>query len=108
MNESIMVQSDMPQMNPILLGILVLLGIGSLVCAVIQIINAFKKEQSPLLGILSIVFCGLGGFIIGWVKAKQWGIQKIMMIWTALVVLQVIVQVIAMSTMAAAAGSVGP
>ena len=86
-------------MNPLLTGLLVLVGLGSLACWIIEIVNAFKKEQSPLLGILSIVLCGLGGFIIGWVKSKAWGIQKVMTIWTVLIIVQLILQMVANMSM---------
>jgi hypothetical protein len=82
----------MPTLSPALMGLASLLGLGSLVCWILEIVNAFKKEPKPLLGILSIVLCSLGGFIIGWVKAKQWGTTKLMAIWTILFIVQLIVQ----------------
>lgn len=49
-----------------------LLGLAMLVCWVLEIVAAFKNEETPLLGVLSIIPCfGLGGFIIGWVKVGQ-------------------------------------
>jgi hypothetical protein len=44
--------------------------------------------------------CGIGGlivFIYGWMNAKQWGIQNIMVIWTGLVIGQIVLQLIAAS-----------
>jgi len=72
--------------NPILTGVIGLFGLGALICWILVIVAAFKKEEKPLMGILSIVLCSLGGFIIGWVHSKKWAIQKVMIIWTILVV----------------------
>lgn len=61
-----------------------------------QIIAAFKYGDGPLMGILSIVFCGLGGFIIGWIHAKKWNIVGIMKLWSVLIVASIIVQILFM------------
>ena len=71
----------------VLMVLLVALGLGNLVCGILLIVAAFKNEKSPVLGILSIVLCfSVGGFIIGWMKHKQWGITRLMLIWSALFV----------------------
>jgi predicted PurR-regulated permease PerM len=63
-----------------LIGILALImGICSLACWIMVIVAAFKNEQSPLMGILCIVLCGLGAFIIGWIKHDEWRIKNVMM-----------------------------
>ena len=59
------------------------LSLVAFVCWIMEIVAALQKGDGPLLGILSIVLCSLGGFVIGWAKAKDWGIQKLMIIWTA-------------------------
>ena len=68
--------------NPALMGALWIFGLISLVCWILEIVAAFKKEEKPLMGILSIVLCSLGGFIIGWIFSKKWGIAKVMILWT--------------------------
>ena len=78
-------------------------GIGSLACWIMVIIAAFKNEQSPLMGILCIVLCGLGAFIIGWIKHGEWKIKNIMLAWTGLIVFGVIIQVVAFVLAGAAA-----
>ncbi len=40
------------------------------------------KEAGALQGIIGII-CGLWAFISGWMNAKAWKVEKIMMIWTA-------------------------
>lgn len=76
--------------NPVMGIIIFLVGIGMLVCWIMEIVAAFKKEEKPLMGILSLVgglLCTpLVPIIIGWINAKKWGIQKIMLIWTILFV----------------------
>jgi hypothetical protein len=74
----------------ILLG---LVGLASLVCWILEIVAAFKKGNGPLMGILSIVLCSLGGFIIGWIHAGKWGIKNVMIAWTVLVVIAIIANV---------------
>jgi hypothetical protein len=68
-----------------------LLNIIALVCWILEIVAAFKKSDGPLMGILSIVLCGLGGFIIGWIHNKQWGIQKVMLVWMITIVVGFVV-----------------
>jgi hypothetical protein len=67
-------------------------GLGSLVCYVLVLVKMFQHGQTGL-GIACLVLtlcCGIGGlivFIYGWVRAKEWGLQNIMIVWTACVVL---------------------
>lgn len=68
--------------------------IVSLVCFVMVLIAMFKNDQT-VLGIVCIVtiFCGIGGiiaFIMGWIKASQWDIQKIMLAWTVAIILSLV------------------
>ena len=83
-------------------GLSLIVGIGSLVCWIMVIVKAFQSEESPLMGILCIVLCGLGAFIIGWIKNAEWGITKIMMIWSALIVGSIVMQIIAVALVGAA------
>lgn len=78
-----------------LIGLLAIVtGIGSFACWIMVIVAAFKNEQSPLMGILCIVLCGLGAFIIGWVKHGEWKIKNIMFVWTGLIVFGIAIQVV--------------
>ncbi|MBD3387105.1 hypothetical protein GF407_19530 [candidate division KSB1 bacterium] len=65
-----------------------LLSIANLVCFILVLIKLFKKE-GVLLGILGII-CGLYTFIWGWINHKKQGITNIMIIWTILVIIQVV------------------
>jgi len=52
-----------------------------IVCWIMVLIPMFK--ESALHGILGIVTCSLWAFIRGWMKAKDYKVEKVMMIWTA-------------------------
>jgi hypothetical protein len=86
----------------LLAGLSFLVGIGSFVCWIMVVIKAFQNEESPLLGILCIVLCGLGAFVIGWIKNTEWRITQLMMIWTGLFVGSIVLQIVLMAVGAAA------
>lgn len=65
-----------------------LLAIANLVCFILVLIKLFKKE-GVLLGILGII-CALYTFIWGWINHKKQKITNIMIIWTALVIIQLV------------------
>ena len=72
-----------------LIGICALLvGLGSLICFIIVLIKLFQNEGA-LKGILGLI-CGLYTFIWGWMNANRLGIRNIMMIWTLLIIIQII------------------
>ena len=77
------------------------LGLVSLVCLIMVLIKIF--HESVGLGILGI-FCGLFTFIYGWVKVSEYGIQKVMLIWTLVFVAQIALQIV-MVALTAAAGA---
>lgn len=62
-------------------------GLASLVCFILVLVKMFQDGQTGL-GVACIVLafcCGVGvliTFIIGWVNARKWGIQNIMVIWS--------------------------
>lgn len=73
------------------------LSLGALICFIMVLVQMFKRGQTGL-GIACIVltFCGIGplvALVYGWIKSSEWGIQKLMLAWTALAVLSVIVGV---------------
>jgi len=76
-----------------ILSILMLVcWIVSLVCAIMVLIPLFKNE-GVLMGILGII-CGLYTFIWGWIKAKQYHLQKVMLIWTVALVAGIALQIV--------------
>jgi hypothetical protein len=65
-----------------------LVGIGSLICFILVLIKLFKKEGVGL-GILGII-CALYTFIWGWINHKKQKITNIMLIWSALVIISLL------------------
>ena len=77
-------------MGGLITGVYWLSSIVSLVCLVLVIIKIFQSGQTGL-GIACAVLslCGIGvliTFIVGWVNARKWNIQNIMLIWTISIV----------------------
>ena len=71
------------------MGILALcVGLGSLICFIIVLIKLFQNEGA-LKGILGLI-CGLYTFIWGWINADKLGIKNIMLIWTLLILVQLV------------------
>lgn len=66
-----------------------LLSLGSIACLIIVVIKLFK-EKGVAHGILGII-CGLYTFIWGWQNANRLNIRNIMLIWTAIFVLNLII-----------------
>lgn len=66
-----------------------LLVLGSVICFVIVLIKLFQTEGA-LKGILGLI-CSLYTFIWGWMNATKLNIKNIMMIWTAILILAFIV-----------------
>ena len=72
-----------------MLGILAMLvGIGCLICFVI-VLNKLFQNEGALKGILGII-CGLYTLVWGWMNADRLGIKNIMMIWTLLLIIQLV------------------
>jgi hypothetical protein len=72
-----------------MLGLLAMLvGIGCLICFIIVLIKLFQNEGA-LKGILGLI-CGLYTFIWGWMNSDRLGIRNIMMIWTLLIIIQLV------------------
>ena len=70
-------------------GICILAG---LILFVLVLIRLFKKE-GPLKGILGVI-CGIYTFIWGWLKHKELKLTRIMAIWTAVLIIPIVVQVV--------------
>lgn len=77
--------------------------LGTLVCWVMVLIKIFKDNVG--LGILGII-CQLFAFIYGWVKAAEYGVKKIMLYWTILLIGGMVLWFIGVG-LAAASGAVG-
>lgn len=77
-------------------------GVVSLVVFIMVLIRIFKdKEKNGVLhGIIGIVTCGLWAFIWGWVRHASLEIKTHMIIWSACIGINIVIQIL-MITMAA-------
>lgn len=76
--------------------LVVLASVVSLVFFVVVLIKIF--QDSVGLGILGL-FIPIFTFIYGWVKSKEYGIKKTMLLWTAAIVTGIILQTAAAAFM---------
>jgi len=66
--------------------------LAAVVCFIIVLIKLFQ-DKGPLHGILGLI-CWLYTFIWGWINAGRLNIRNIMMIWTLLIILSIILNMI--------------
>jgi len=72
-----------------MLGILgLVIWVGCLICFIMVLIKLFQ-DKGALHGILGLI-CGLYTFIWGWMNADRLGIRNIMMIWSLLILVNII------------------
>lgn len=77
-----------------ILGLLAtVLEIAALVAFIIVLVKLFQTEGVGK-GILGLI-CAIYTFIWGWMKSKELGLRNIMIIWSALIVLAIILSAIA-------------
>ncbi len=83
-----------------IIGLLALaIGLVSIICWIKVLIVIFNKAGVGL-GILGII-CPIFTFIWGWVKNAEYGLKKIMLIWTIATGASFVLNVVAGATMAA-------
>jgi len=85
--------------SPLLSIISFIAGSISFVCAILVIVKMFQKSGVGL-GIVGIITCGLGAFIWGWIKSKELGITKLMLVWTVAFGVSIVVSGMTMSAIA--------
>lgn len=77
-----------------MLGILAMvLSLASFICFILVLIKQFQ-DGGALHGIIGIVTCGIWTFIWGWMNATRLNIKNIMMIWSLLIVVCIILNVL--------------
>jgi hypothetical protein len=69
-----------------------LLSLLSFICFILVLIKQFQNA-GIVHGIIGIITCGIWTFIWGWINAGKLGIRNIMMIWTLLIVVCIIINV---------------
>ena len=75
-------------------GLALIAGLAGFICFIMVLIKMFQRAGAGL-GIVGIITCGIATYIWGWMKSKELALTKIMLIWTAAIVLSVITNVIA-------------
>jgi hypothetical protein len=76
-----------------MLGILgMITGLGCLICFIIVLIKQFQNG-GVVHGIIGIITCGLWTLIWGWMNSGKLNIRNIMLIWTLLIVVTMILNV---------------
>jgi len=76
------------------MGILsMLVGLVILVVFIMVLIKQFQNAGA-VHGIIGIITCGIWTFIWGWLNAGKLNIRNLMMIWTALIILNIILTVL--------------
>jgi hypothetical protein len=67
----------------VLFALAILVSLGSLACWIIVLVKIFQSGNIGM-GIVGII-CPLVAFIYGWMKADEYKIKNVMLIWTVLV-----------------------
>ena len=76
-----------------MLGILAMVaGLACLICWIIVLIKQFQ-DAGAVNGIIGIVTCGIWTLIWGWMNATRLNIKNIMMIWTLVLIVCIILNI---------------
>src|SRR5262245_26992820 len=91
-------------MLPLVQVLNAILSLIGFVCSILVVIEMFQRGKTGpgLASTLGLLACGLGAlfaFIYGWIKAAEWNIKKVMLVWTGCIVVNI---VLAMVTLPAA------
>jgi hypothetical protein len=81
-----------------------LLAVAAFVVQILVVVKMFQNAGA-LHGILGII-CGLYAYIWGWLNAGKLNIRNLMFIWTALIILIIILNIVFGASMAANYGGV--
>lgn len=76
-----------------------LLALAAFVIQILVVVKMFQNAGA-LHGILGII-CGLYAYIWGWMNSAKYNIRNLMFIWTALIVLIIILNIVFGASMAA-------
>src|SRR5262245_36869416 len=69
-------------------------SLGMLVCFILVIVTMFQRGSSGMgIACLLLLCCAIGGvvaFVYGWIKSGDWGITRLMTVWTICLILCII------------------
>lgn len=83
-----------------------LLCLAAFVVQILVVVKMFQNAGA-LHGILGII-CGLYAYIWGWMNSTKLGIRNLMIIWTILIIIIIILNLVFGASMAAGYGPVVP
>ena len=66
--------------------------LAAIIIQIIVVVKIFQNEGA-LKGILGLI-CGLYAFIWGWMNAGKYNIRNLMMIWTVLIIISIILNIV--------------
>jgi hypothetical protein len=69
---------------------LMLVALANLICLVLVLIKQFQNAGA-VHGIIGIVTCGIWTFIWGWINSGKLDFRALMLVWTTLIIVQVVV-----------------
>ena len=73
------------------------IGGVALVCYIVVLVKLFKHNETTMAWVcLASTPCGIGAvmlLIYGWSMAKEWELSKTMIVWTAAIVVSLLVQI---------------
>lgn len=81
-----------------------LLALAAFVVQILVVVKMFQNAGA-LHGILGII-CGLYAYIWGWMNSGKYNIRNLMIIWTVLIILIIILNLVFGASMAAQYGTV--
>ena len=80
-----------------------LLALAAFVVQILVVVKMFQNAGA-LHGILGII-CGLYAYIWGWMNSAKLGIRNLMIIWTVLIIIIIILNLVFGASMAASYGT---
>ena len=84
----------------VILGLSLIVGLTSLACWIYTVVVAFQKDTT-IIGVVCL--CPLVALIMGFVKMKEWGHEKVMIVWGICFVINILLN-IAVAVIGAPAG----
>ena len=58
----------------------------SILCWILVLVKLFQARLTTL-GVVSLLTCGLAGYVIGWIKVKELGLRAVMLVWTGALIM---------------------
>jgi hypothetical protein len=69
---------------------LMLVALANVICFVLVLVKQFQNAGA-IHGIVGIVTCGIWTFIWGWIKSGRFDFRMLMLVWTTLIIVQVVI-----------------